>query len=359
VDTQPVRASTLRDVRAAVGDASRRIDDPLGLERAVAGQLRRVVPFDLWCGLTTDPQSALPTGGYHEEGLPMQRMPHLVELENDARPDFVALRSLASAPSPAAALHDATEGDPARSRRYRHVLEPSGIRHELRAAFRGVGGTWGALVLMRGTDEPAFSADEVALVASVSGTVAEGLCRTTMLAAGPAPLSAGADRPGLLLCTVGARVTVDHLSEVAAEWLAEVSDAADEDGLPYAVAALVHAAHHQAQGDRRTRLRTRTGRWLTLHASRIGGTGVSVIMEPTRAADLADLFADAYRLTPRERDVAILAVRGRSNTQIGRALFLSPYTVNDHLKRVFDKVGVSSRAELGAKVAFAELPGAG
>jgi len=79
---------------------------------------------------------------------------------------------------------------------------------------------------------------------------------------------------------------------------------------------------------------------------------VSVILEPARPKEIAELLIDAVRLTPREREVTGLAVRGLTNAQIGAALFLSPYTVNDHLKSVFTKTGVAGRTELAAKLYF-------
>lgn len=51
-------------------------------------------------------------------------------------------------------------------------------------------------------------------------------------------------------------------------------------------------------------------------------------------------------LTPQERQIAYLARDGRSNPEIGGRLFLSPRTVEWHLRNVFSKIGIHSRREL-------------
>jgi len=52
-------------------------------------------------------------------------------------------------------------------------------------------------------------------------------------------------------------------------------------------------------------------------------------------------------LTPQERQIATMAARGYTNREIGQHLFLSPRTVGTHLYRIYPKLGIGSRAQLG------------
>ena len=63
----------------------------------------------------------------------------------------------------------------------------------------------------------------------------------------------------------------------------------------------------------------------------------------------------AYGLSPREEELVKLVVRGLSTTQISRTLFISEHTVQNHLRSVFEKVGVGSRGELVKQLFFDNL----
>lgn len=61
---------------------------------------------------------------------------------------------------------------------------------------------------------------------------------------------------------------------------------------------------------------------------------------PHRTTGLAD------QLTPQEFQIALQVAEGKTNREVGAALFLSPKTVDFHLSRTYRKLGIRSRAEL-------------
>jgi DNA-binding CsgD family transcriptional regulator len=63
------------------------------------------------------------------------------------------------------------------------------------------------------------------------------------------------------------------------------------------------------------------------------------------------------QLTSSEQRVAELAAAGRTNREVAAQLFISPKTVEANLARIYRKVGVRSRAELGAQLATTRFIG--
>jgi DNA-binding NarL/FixJ family response regulator len=96
-------------------------------------------------------------------------------------------------------------------------------------------------------------------------------------------------------------------------------------------------------------------------AMRLGAAGFVVKTAPT--AELLDAIRRAaagglhfgvrpgrgVSLTAREREVMGLVVDGASNDEIGARLGISTRTVESHLHRLFERLGVSSRTELAAR----------
>ncbi len=99
-----------------------------------------------------------------------------------------------------------------------------------------------------------------------------------------------------------------------------------------------------SEGWRREGDQRRAAEWSRRAADLVAATGGA------RTPGL--LHADApIPLTQRERDVALLAVQGLSSKVIGERLFVASRTVDNHLARIYAKVGVTSRTELAELLA--------
>jgi DNA-binding NarL/FixJ family response regulator len=55
---------------------------------------------------------------------------------------------------------------------------------------------------------------------------------------------------------------------------------------------------------------------------------------------------ERYDFTPRQQQVAILALNGNSNREIAQKLHISEYTVKGHMKDIFHIMHISNRSEL-------------
>jgi DNA-binding CsgD family transcriptional regulator len=214
------------------------------------------------------------------------------------------------------------------------------------------------LCLHRENASHGFDGRELDLIRRISPHVAEGLRRAITI--GPAGAGTeGTGAPGIIV--LDENLAVMSMNPQAGEWLAEI-DEADWPGrseLPavvYAAAARLTRLEEGAalpQLPATVRLRSRSGRWLSVHASRLHGPPtpqIAVVIEPAPATQITSLLLSAYGLTTAQSRVVALVIRGHSTREIVRELHISANTVQEHLTAVFDKLGVRSRRELVAAV---------
>ena len=341
---------TAERARHEVVEASQRGLDRIAFLKEAAEALRPAVHFDGACWHTVDPATLVITSHYTNlDGSGFGFICRNEYLQDDVS-KFAAL---AGRPRPVARLSEATGGKLERSARYVGIYRPHGWGSELRASFDAADVTWGSVMMLREAERPDFTAAEADLIASVSRHVAHGL-RASMLTRAAA--RGHEDGPGVVV--LDERDEAVSATAAAERWLAELDDGGPAGGTQMPPSVVSVAARARAAGDfgpARTRLRARSGRWLQLHASNLdaGRRGrIAVIVEPASPAQVAPLVARAYGLTAREREVVGAVLRGHTTGEIAARLWLSPYTVQDHLKSIFEKTSTSSRRELMARVFY-------
>ena len=318
--------------------------------------LRRAVPFDGVSVLTMDPATSIVTSACVENGLRAEAAMRLAEIEY-GESDVNKFSDLVHSGRLAASLSETTDGRLNRSLRHREVRAPHGLGDELRVALTSEGSTWGSVTLGRASGREPFAHAEVALAASLSHYLAEGLRRAMLHTLSAARDDVGS--AGLVLLAADNSIAV---ADTAADaWLAELGATGPDASLPPVVTAVASRARSIATGNEadgafaRARVRTPSGIWLTVRGSTLGledDAQTAVTIEPAHQHDLAPLIAEAYGLAGRERAVTQLVAQGLTTDAIARRLHISPWTVQDHLKSIFDKVGVSSRGELVARIFF-------
>ncbi|MGE5408376.1 MAG: helix-turn-helix transcriptional regulator [Syntrophothermus sp.] len=298
------------------------------------------------CWHLTDPATGLFVWTGHRGELPGD---FASALENEfLEEDVGKYAELAGRRRRAASLVSETGGEPRRSARFRRQLAPDGFADELRFAFADSFGRWGSLGLF---SERVFAAGEqeaaVGLVPVVARALREGVALTT---AAPAE---GA--PGVLLLDADDRVVSRDAR--AAELLDGAAATGALPGAVHVLAARARACGGPVQG----RTRGGGGEWIGLDASPLddgdptagGGKGsIAVVLRPAPAHSLLELRLRAAGLTEREREIARALLRGEDTATIAAGLHLSPWTVQDHLKAIFDKTGVRSRRAFVARWAL-------
>lgn len=338
------------------------------LHRELSARIRRTIPTDAFCWHGLDPDTRLLT-----TANPVELLEHGfldAETEGQAggsviaseylRPDVNTFASLAGRRTPSAILSETTRGRPQRSARYNDFLAVVGTPYEMRTAMVTRGRAWGCVVMHRTEASGDFLPEEARVMARLSRLIAEALRSSVRFDAGRR--SADERAPGLLVLSPS-----DDVELMTPATPALIEPLLGQGGVTRTVPVPVVAMAAE------TRSAGRTGRspaplhvptaagWLTLHGSLPDGPGsgrVAVVVQPARREDTAPRLLEVLGLTAREREIALLVASGLDTAAIAERLVISPWTVQDHLKAIFDKTGARSRRQLRSTIFFQEnLPG--
>jgi DNA-binding CsgD family transcriptional regulator len=324
--------------------------DSLTLRQEVGRRAAAIVPTEA-CGLAaTDPETGLFTHGWID-GIPDRLIQEYMET---FYPDEVtALLDLAvSGETTSLNIYEP----------YRDQLRAYGLERGAHAVFCSEGEMWGAWCAHRESTSRPFDERELRFMRAAAPHVGYGLRYAALMEAATASEPAGySSAPGVVVLDARGRIILTSGPATSQlEDLANVGLAPDSPS--YAVASVLtrlRAAHAAPDGSLRAAIRAqgRSGRWYTLHGSLAepdssGDSAAVIVIEPAGPRETAISLSYRYGLSPREREVLRLVIRGESTKRIANRLDLSAYTVQDHLDHACEKVGVRGRKALLAKLFF-------
>ncbi len=317
----------------------------LGVSELHAEAIRltsREVRSDLTCWAAIDPETlVISTMVSGETRVAQEYEPRLAEAEYSAtEPQTFA--ALAREHRTVVRLSDWPDHERRRCSRLNHVWRPLGLDREVRVLFMADGACWGAAGLVRAGKD--FDDRETELLAAVAPAIAA----ATRVAVRCEVGSAAGGTPAIVV--VGAGGELRAATAAAREWQERLDEIAPAR-FTVMMQVMAIGGRAAAPGGFRTRIRDGRGQWAVLQASQlIGGEDgqIAITIEPVGGDQLTGLLLEAYGLTARERNICREVIAGHPTAEVADRLFISANTVQDHLKSVFNKVGVRSRGELVA-----------
>ena len=312
-------------------------------------ELRGTIGFAMWGWPLADPDTLLTTTGIADPAA-WAIVPRVVSHEQRTT-DVIQDRQLVRSNELVGILSTATGGDLPRSQRWREIYHSYGVGDELRAACVDRFGCWAHLRLLRASDEPPFDPADAALLRDVIPAVGSALRRRIVSPAhGATAHGWQPPEPGIVV--LDNQLTVRSWTPSAEARFGWSIGRQPPTKTNMHCAVLSTAARCLADdsppASARVRLRLADGRWMVAEAARLHGAdgGVAVSVRSATTADVLGLLVRAYSLTARERELVALLAEGLDTRQLSHRLYISRHTVQQHLKSVFDKVGVRSRREL-------------
>jgi DNA-binding CsgD family transcriptional regulator len=180
---------------------------------------------------------------------------------------------------------------------------------------------------------------------------------TDRIVSGPAPLghAQGRQMPGVIVLDAEGTVVLSNVR--ASEMLREVAAGDRSEPGRFELPLVLQSLVPQLRSRLRDRPDTSAAALLTVdlcvracNMAGEAGRHLLLVLERVQRRDAVAQNLERFSLSPRESDVVMLVLYGHSNRRIADQLFLTEYTVEDHLKRIFSKLGVKSRTALAAKI---------
>jgi DNA-binding CsgD family transcriptional regulator/PAS domain-containing protein len=236
------------------------------------------------------------------------------------------------------------------------ILRPSGLRYDVQVSCAAGGWSWGHMCLRRRETDGSFESHDLRFLESLAPHLTAGLraaASRAAMAASPATTT------GVVVLGPDGRV---EMANDVAENLFRRPVSGTRHSFLTGVNIVAARLERALDGDHpagvpeimlidestRTSYRVRAERMQGVD----GRTRGMVLIEPATSPGVHHQIQALaqYGLTRRECEVAVAVVRGGTTAQIAAELMVSAHTVQDHLRKVYDKLGVASRQQLAMRL---------
>lgn len=325
--------------------------DTRSLRIAVLDEISRVIDFEAYAWLLTDPRTSVGTS-------PLADVPWLSDLPRQIRLKYQTPvnRWTGLKRDPVALLHQATRGNLAASMVWRELLADYGIGDVASMVFRDRFGCWAFLELWRSRNQGPFPQDSARFLADLARPITAALRRTQAITF--AAESARDDSiPGPVVLLLSADLEVRAQTPETQAYLRLLvppeEGRAPVPATAYNVGAQLLAVEaHVDESPPLARVHVAHSLWITARAARIEDArppaqrDIAVTMERSTPAERADMFGRVFALTRRESELLDHLALGQDTREVAGAMYVSENTVQDHLKSMFRKTGTHTRGTL-------------
>ncbi|MFJ7650117.1 helix-turn-helix transcriptional regulator [Lysinibacillus sp. NPDC097279] len=309
-------------------------------------ELRKFINFDAYCCTMTDTEMHFSIGAVTEQSIEEIHQ-QLMSLEYGSE-DVNNYDYLVESGQYIGKLSDVSSP----CIRYKEVLEPHGYSDEIRAALMFQGQCYGLLTLFKKTEnvQPYFQDTEVEQVRVLMPVMGEALKRFQQTII-EERLPKDPEQSGIVIVDKDLQILSSNMK--ASQLLAFLRD--NEGMVDWQLPKPIQAICAKLLANR-----TNTNNsllvpipnkgYITIQASILMTADLQqqivIILNEASPKEMLTFLLTAYHLTPREKDVITEIMKGMPTKDIAHNLGISSYTVQDHLKLIFQKVDVRDRNEL-------------
>ncbi|MEK5038319.1 helix-turn-helix transcriptional regulator [Sporosarcina sp. FSL K6-3457] len=320
--------------------------------KKILRKLKTTLPYEAFCFTTVDPHTLLSTGAITDERIELLH-PELFENEYIEQ-DINRYSCLLNEKTYCNTLYEGTKGELSSSKRFHKILSPAKFHDELRAVLVHKERCYGFLTLFRTQEQGFFSLEDIAYMKRSIPSIAKGLKDSIYQSYQTSKMiHAASVETGIIILNQDFEIISTNQTGIhLVEWLRQQENIENHQ-LPRPIRAICSQVTSSfSTNNSKVIVHAFNQLFMSITASPLltSSSQIALLIERIRPREMNRLLVELFDLTKREHELVEELLKGNSTKMIADKLYISSYTVQDHLKSIFNKTGVNSRRELIGKI---------